>query len=574
MRILLFLRKIFFYLLLFFCLEANAHQFYISPVGNDATGNGSKSSPWKSLSAACSFVNRPGDTIFVNAGIYNETLTSKLAIGVSLIGEGDNSVITSTTLTAEWTPVIDMRSDPLANGNQSISYLKFDGNALQAAQALWIERRNNVEIHHCTFIDFRYTGIIWVGDGGNAGGDPYDKVTYPDNYVTGSKFFNNIVSNCALNVPYDWGRGALYIGGHDGMLIYNNTITQTQRAKGFNGYPIKAFANGGFMKGWKVFNNSITKVDSADGSWLFAIEGAFYEGCEFYGNTITGAIDINFMHKKSYDYGVYIHDNILGPEATSTVYYTGVILEFGVEDVIIERNNFRNCAVGIHHTMRYPEPWVKRVKVCYNKFSNLGSGTYHSAIRFGENENSFFIQEYEIYNNVFQGNPESKPYFGLHIRGFKSATDIKIINNIFLNFGWSWFESNRGNYFTNLSVENNIFYHNANKNSATLNVEPVNYIYSGNIIADPKFLSPSDFHLKRSSPAIGSGSYIPEFSYDIDSIKLSNPPNIGCYETISDNDHSGVSIKYMLPGIAIVLLVISGIFMIVRRKTGKKIINI
>lgn len=315
------------------------------------------------------------------------------------------------------------------------------------------------------------------------------------------------------------------------MLLYNNIITQTQRADGYNGYPIKAFANGGFMKGWKVYNNTITKVDYGAGSWLFAIEGAFYEGCEFNNNIIIGAIDINFADKGNYDYGVYIHDNTLGPETTSSIYFNGVILEFGIENLLIERNHFRNCAVGIYHTMRYPEPWVKRVKVHYNRFSNLGSGSYLSAIRFGETAYNFDIQDYEIYNNVFHGNPSLRPYFGLHIRGFNTATNIKIKNNIFLNFGWSWFDSNRGDYFDTLYVQNNILCNNANSNFITLNGAPTNYINSGNIIANPNFLSELNFHLNSGSPAIGAGTYIPGLSYDLDGIQVGNPPNIGCYET-------------------------------------------
>ncbi|MCE5345219.1 MAG: hypothetical protein LLG13_02860 [Bacteroidales bacterium] len=504
----------------------SAKVYFISPGGSDLAGDGTNSSPWRSLYRASRQAIMPGDTIFVQAGIYDEVKTSRIEAGVSLVGEGNNSIITSSALTAEWNPIIDMRSPFFVNGDQTISYIKFDGSSLKAAQALWIAKRNNIEIHHCTFVDFNYLGILWVGDGGNAGGDPYNKITYPAHYATGSKFHNNVIANCSLYS--DWGRGGLYIGGHEGMLIYRNTITQTQRPAGQNGYPVKIFANGGFMKGLKIYDNVITKIDPY--TWGFAIEGAFFEGCEIYNNCIIGAIDINFIDKGNYDYGAYIHDNTLGPEATSTTYYEGVILEFGVEDVIIERNHFRNCAVGIHHTMRYPEPWVKRVKVRYNIFSNLGSGTYHSAIRFGETEYNFDLQDYEIYNNVFQGNPASKPYFGLHIRGFKTATRIKILNNIFMNFGWTWFESNRGDYFNDLNVRNNILYNNGNSNSPLLHGTPSNYINSGNRITRPYLYSETDFHPKSNSPVIDAGISLNQNLYDMDSVSVGNPPNIGCYE--------------------------------------------
>jgi hypothetical protein len=559
-------RLIFTIILLCIRLSVYSETYYISPKGDDNTGNGSRNSPWKSLYLACSQVKMRGDTIFVMAGKYDEVKTSNLAPGVSLLGEGITSIITSTVLTDEWIPIVDMRSPSIENGEQTISHLNFDGSSLKAAQAVWIAKRNNVEIHHCIFNDFNYTGIVWVGDGGKAGGDPYDNITLPSNYVTGSSFHDNKVANCALNVPNEWGRGALYIGGHDGMLLYNNIITQTSRPKNFNGYPIKAFANGGFMKGWKVYNNTITKIDSGNASWGFAIEGAFFSGCEFYKNTIIGAIDINFMNKGNYDYSVYIHDNTLGPATTSLIYYSGIILEFGIEDVIIERNEIRNCAIGVQHTMRYPAPWVKRVKVCYNKFLNLGSGNYHSALRFGEKQNNFDIQDYEIYNNTFQGNPRTRPYFGLHIRGFKSASNIKVLNNIFTNFGWSWFESNRGDFFDSLYVENNLLYNNGNLNSTKLNGTPNGYFYSGNIMANPRLYSDTNLHPKSNSPVIDAGKYIPGAKYDFDGKPVNNPPNIGCFETIEQSDQSGISNTILITGTAIILIFVAAILIYFKHK--------
>jgi hypothetical protein len=511
-------------------MEVSGKIYYISQAGNDLTGDGSNSSPWKSLSVACRMVNKPGDTIFVTAGVYNETVTSRLGIGVSLTGEGNNSVITSTTLTAEWTPLLDLRSALLVDGFQTISYLKFDGNLLKAAQALWIAKRKNVEIHHCTFIDFHYVAILWVGDGGDSGSDPYDNPIFPTNYVTGSKFYNNLVTNCSLYDSY--GRGALYIGGHEGMQIYGNTITQEGRVSGSNGYPVKIAGNGGFMKGLKIYNNTIKKTGD---NWGFAIESFFMYGTEIYGNNITGAIDVNYIEKRGYDYGLFIHDNNLGPETAVSYEYSGIILEFGVEDVIIDRNHFRNCAVGIFHTMRYPKPWVLREKIRYNRFSNTGNGSYHSAIRFGETSNDFDINDLEIDNNVFHTEPKGGAYFGLHIRGFRTASNIKIRNNIFINFSYYWFESNRGNFFDGLNVQNNILYNNANSNNISLSGSPKNYTNSGNVNTNPDFSSELNFHLKPGSKAIGAGLNIPGLLFDPDGVPISNPPNIGCYETIADH---------------------------------------
>ena len=525
-----FLRCLLFWIAISINYICHGSIFFVSPNGDDLSGTGSANNPWRSLHKACEEVKSIGDTIFIKAGIYDEVRTSRLARGVSLIGEGSESIITSTTLSREWTPILDLRSDILENGNQTISYLRFDGSSTTAAQALWIAKRHNVAIHDCIFTDFKYTAVLWVGDGGNSGSDPYDKAVYPQHYVTGSRFYNNTVTNCSLYS--DYGRGALFIGGHEGMVIHNNTISQTERPDGQNGFPVKAFANGGFMRGLRIFDNIITKTDAI--TWGFAIEGAFFEGCEIFNNKITGAVDINFIKKGGYDYGLYIHNNILGPDSISSVPYSGVILEFGVEDVIIERNLIRNCAVGIHHTMRYPEPWIKRVKVRYNEFSNLGShGNYHSALRFGENQNNYIIEDYEIDNNTFHGNPKTRPYFGLHMRGFETASDIKVRNNIFMNFSWSWFESNRGNYFHNLTIQNNILYKNGNSNSASLNGKPDNMIFSENMKVNPEICSDYNLRLKPGSKGIKAGIHIPDQRSDMDGIEPGNPPNVGCYESIA-----------------------------------------
>jgi len=502
----------------------SATTYYIDPAGKDSN-NGSTGYPWKTLAYACSRGKTTGDIIHVNAGTYNETKTSVLAVGVSIEGEGVTSIITSTTLTSEWTPIISLISNSIANGNQSISYLKFDGNSLTAAQAIWISKRNNVKIHHCLFIDFHYTAVYWVGDGGSESAPP-------TNYVTGSKFYNNIVTNCAHYAT--WGRGALCIGGHDGMLIYNNSMSQTGRTAGTNGWPIKIWGNGGWVKGLKIYNNTLFKDDLTN--WDFAIEGLWHQGVEIYNNTITGSIDLNHSSKGSYAYGVYIHNNTLGPEAASSNYYHGIILEFNHSDVIISRNRFRNCVVGIYHTPR-PGNTITNYVISYNIFEDLGKGNnahHHSGLRFTDVEYDWTISNFNVYNNVFYANATQNVYFGIHFSGFQTATNINIINNIFVNFAAYWITSNRAGYIDILNIKNNIAFNNGNSNAIQFIGTPTHYTNSGNAIDDPDFYTASNYHLQASSPAIAAGLPIDGIIEDFEGIPLGNPPNIGCFETIAE----------------------------------------
>jgi hypothetical protein len=59
-------------LILFFSLlssSLSASTYYIDTSGNDNTGTGSASNPWKSLYKACNSVKTPGDIIHVNADL-------------------------------------------------------------------------------------------------------------------------------------------------------------------------------------------------------------------------------------------------------------------------------------------------------------------------------------------------------------------------------------------------------------------------------------------------------------------------------------------------------------------------
>src|SRR5690606_7327633 len=100
----------------FFAVTAKATTYYISTTGNDATGDGSIGSPWKTLYKATSVVTS-GNIIHVNAGTYTETLTSTLAVGVSIEGEGTSSIIKASFSTV-YQMIIQAHSSEGTNGNQ------------------------------------------------------------------------------------------------------------------------------------------------------------------------------------------------------------------------------------------------------------------------------------------------------------------------------------------------------------------------------------------------------------------------------------------------------------------------
>ena len=519
------MKKLFIILLLFTSLYSRATTYYVSSTGSNSNA-GTIGSPWLTIAYACSHTSS-GDVIHINAGTYSLTSQVVVPIGITLEGDGVTSIITSSTMTTEWTALLDYESSPAANGNQEIRNLKFDGHSRVVAQALWITGRHNVKIHDCTFVDFNYLAVYWAGLGGDEGsGD--ETGTPPTTYVTGSQFYNNIVTNCSAYAG-GYARGAIFIGGQDGMLIHDNTIDQSGRTAGTNGWPIKMWGNGGWTKGLKIYNNTLTKTDYS--VWDFAIEGNFQYGIEIYGNTITGTIDLNSNWSSGYTYGCYIHDNIIGPATIQSNPVCGITLEFTQQSVLVEKNLLRNTSPPFLFTPRAKT--LTNVTFQYNicpGIANIG-GMYGIARAMGDNGWSF--NGLNFYNNVFYGSTSNNPDYGVIIDsegGTYTGSNLNIINNIIVGFDTYWLDLSSASAVSYLSVENNIIYNCGNSNLPHYTGTPTHYTYSNNIVGtDPKLTSATDFHLLAGSPAINAGLSV-GLSYDYAGVAVGNPPEIGAYE--------------------------------------------
>lgn len=470
--------------LCFFIQICVATTFYISPAGSDQSGNGSSSNPWRSLFKATSAVTEPGSVIHVMAGTYIETQQSSLAVGVSIEGEGTNSILKS-SLSADWTEMLSLKSATEGtNGNQHISNLKFDGQNLTAFWGIYVGGRSNVSIHDILIIDFKDEGVIITGRTDNT-------ESAPSIYATGNTFYNNTVLNCARYAD-NWGRGCLNIGGQSGMLIYNNTITQTGRKKGTNGWPIK-YANGGFLKGVKIYNNIIIK-EAFDGfTWDFAIELFNESGLEIYNNKITGSIDLNHQNKGDYPFSVYIHDNIIGPKIIQPQLEDGIILEFESNDIIIEKNQLNNLGVIVYFTPRKGDI-IKNISINNNFCNNIGvAGGKHSgfAIRMGQEEDDvYFLENLFIKGNEFIASSFERPYWGIGILGVTKANNVIIQNNIIKNFSAGCIVANPANTIDTIIINNNNLYGNGWNNIPVFSKGiPFHYSFKKNVRANGSLLS-------------------------------------------------------------------------------------
>ncbi len=490
-------------LLVSFCV--NATTYYISPSGNDGTGTGAIGLPWKTLYKACTAVTSSGDIIHVNAGTYTETLQCSLAAGVNIEGDGVTSILKS-ALTADYTAMLLLHSaSEQTNGNQHLSNLKFDGQ-LTTQWGVNITARNNVSIYNCTFVDFNDMGVIFNGgvlDNVNA-----------TTYATGNSFHDNIMTNNS-RFASSWGRGNLNIGWQQGMLIYNNTITQTGRSSGNNGWPIKYF-NDGYLRGLQIYNNTLTRSPGTGSDFDFCIELFYESGLNVYNNSfVNGSMDMNHQTKGTYAYGAWIHNNTFTMSAINpSANQTGVTTEFESNDVIIEDNVMDKVGMGVYFTPRSGDT-VQRIVIRRNLIKNAGPGMFTGSsafINMGENSLAYF-DSIKIYNNSFHNNHTTPYQFGINLpknqtSGFIKNIDIK--NNDIDSCSTAFLAQEGSSVLpVNLHIENNNRYGNGNSNNPlwiSQSAPSTGYTFLNNISSNATY--GANYILTAGSPLIDNGTNV------------------------------------------------------------------
>ncbi|MGF2412534.1 MAG: hypothetical protein ACQUYJ_09415 [Ferruginibacter sp.] len=508
-----------------FCFTFSAYStdYYISPSGNDVSGKGTSSNPWKTLYKATSVAAAVGDIIHVTAGTYLETAQCLLKPGVSIEGEGVTSIIQS-TVTANFTSILFLASaSEGTNGNQHISNLKFDGQNLSSAWGISVVARNNVSIHHCTVINFREVGVNFSGITSQNG------ATAPTVYAAGNSFYNNIVTNCSTNDSV-YGRGCMQFGGQMGMLVHDNVIYQPYRTGTFTGnigWPMK-MANEGYIKDCKVYNNTLTRAlftgagHGVNNDWNFSFEMWNAEKLEFYGNTCQGEVDLANVTKGSYTYGLWFHHNTVTYPARRTYYQSGLRLETNESDHIIEDNHFKNMQNVITFS---PKDYkldgfgidVHRITIRRNLMDSLGfksgAGNYgtQQAISMENFENPItYFDSLSIYNNTIICDPVDAMYIGILVPCYAGGKckNIRIVNNIVQGFTLNPYWLNPSANVDSLYIKNNNFYRNGSNSGYFSGGLPAHYFNSGNITADPLYVGNGNYTLQSGSPCIDAGVYV------------------------------------------------------------------
>jgi hypothetical protein len=98
--------------------------YYVDPEGSDSTGTGTRADPWRSIAKACASTPAGvGNTIRINAGSYEESVTCRLRCKTNLRGAG--SARTSVKGSAD--PLILVKGCTHPRNAQTITGLKLDG---------------------------------------------------------------------------------------------------------------------------------------------------------------------------------------------------------------------------------------------------------------------------------------------------------------------------------------------------------------------------------------------------------------------------------------------------------------
>jgi len=497
--------------------------YYIDPDGNNsytATQAQNPATPWKTLYKAVTTVSGSGDIIHVNPGDYTESTQMYLDANVSIEGEGDTSHIISHYANDEYIECLIVLSGS-GNTNQSISYIKLDGDNLTGWQGLGVYQRTNVHIHHCTFVNFYLSGVLFAGSGSGS-----------------NSFHDNTMTNCGGNVPANDDTGHhpnLLLAGQTGTLVYNNVITQTARASGSNGEGISGYQSN---VNCKIYGNTITVQKPNNVTWTFSIELWDVTNLEIYNNVISGYIDIagNTLNN-----GVSFHDNSVGWDSLHDDANDGLQFENrGIDkNIAIYNNSFKNCERAIwfcHYNSA--TAYVEDVSIYNNVIYNVGRSDAASGagmfFQTGPDDLPTHYSRLKIWNNtVVSGTGTYPAIAGIYLPTGDDVSTISIRNNIIKGFTTASIYANQTLYGTidTMSIENNLFYQNGNSNAPLyVHPTPTRVTYQNNVIGlDPSFISSTNFHLLSNSAAISEGIDV-NLSTDKDGVTWNSPPSIGAYE--------------------------------------------
>jgi len=194
-------------------------DYHVSVNGNDG-GNGSSSSPWRTLRHACSRVPaNQGHRIVMSAGTFVEAGRCNLPSGVSLIGAGKNQ----TTITANSSFYRSVYSGYDQNlyliningSNQRISGLTLDGKDKNVYGGIFVRSSNNIDLDNLSIKGFFFNGM-WLWESRNV------------------EFHDSDVFDCSWSSS-GWAGGGIHLYKLTDVKLYNLILKEVAQRGGSKG---------------------------------------------------------------------------------------------------------------------------------------------------------------------------------------------------------------------------------------------------------------------------------------------------------------------------------------------------
>lgn len=510
-------------------------KYYVSPSGEDNPDKGTLANPFKTLGYAATRVPPlEGDTIYLTPGTYVETIAAVIPPGVNVIGAGELTTLLSSSgvklpsgisatannyklwydgsliqLVSPHRTTFRNNSSPAVaptNGNQTISGFTIDGNSKSLKAGVWVENRNNVEMHHVTFKNLAQRGAVF------APGDK-DFYVYPEYYMEDILIHDCTFINSGKDLA-DETLGNLCIAQLDGANIYNINIRDDQ------GYGIK-FIYDGYFKNVKIHDCKIT-LNESDVKWGedIAIEvWNLGEGNEIYNiecNTWLSLVNhpekfaspVGTENMKVYNVKMIDIDGVSNKEA----------VEVAAPGIEIYNSYFQDKGFGIAVWDMGRKNITIRNNIFYNT-SKKNNWTGGAAI-YIDNSREWDFVNMKIHNNVFDTHN-----YGVRIkRSNSSINGVDIKNNAFLDIALSEVALD-GTNITNVTLHNNLRFN----ITALPWIFPVGVAQSNNILGDPGFLRTGN-RFDTYYQAVSGSSLVIDKGIDVGINYNGSAPDIGRFE--------------------------------------------
>lgn len=530
-----------------------ASTYYVASNGND-TNPGTLDLPWRAVSYASSNTS-PGDTVYIKAGLYNETIV------ISKSGTSANPIvfIGYKSTPGDAPPLLVNNANPYS-GFLSTDMPTFDGGNRAFGIGFNCRNQKYLVIKNFQIQNYAY-GLIAGGAGQDAG-----NLTL---YNVNTRFTGNVSSSYA-------GYGILF-GSMGTLFSSNDTIINCQvvnsAAEG-----ISLNGNNSFVKGCKVYCNETSSnaatdyymmvtgsYNLLDSCYIERAPGLSHSGHGYSAktnaeqvidqglnlpaiasehNTFRFCVARNMgesfcVRHRTARYNLFYHCKAIGTHTgianSSSGEGNGVVIRDGASDNIFDGCIAENCASAIRFNDTVEDGDTGSNPSGHPGNNNLIINGIEINCYAGINFNDYSIPS-DAGNNIIANCTFYKTrYFFIASR---HCQNMKYINDIF--YGTLPYEP--GGDFKIGNYANDIIPNGANtyfSHCDFMNIEdglPANFLSSAIncIAADPLFKDNinADLHLQSGSPCISAGLTLDFAKYDFDSIQRPQGANfdMGAFE--------------------------------------------